>query len=221
MGTTVSNYVASATDLNGQFKVTYQPPSLAKNDTRRTMFIYAKATHADYPESRNATITIVVHPPGGKFLIMLVNPLGGDLVEEGRPTLISVKITDQDEDPVYGASVVINSDPPAEITPSNGTTDTNGFINGVENIEFIAPAVEDDKDHLITITAILADHEPTDRNFTMTVAAKVTDTVGDFPWLIVGAGIAVAGVAAGIVAFMMMKGGKRKRRRKIKKLKEE
>ncbi|MCK5290842.1 MAG: hypothetical protein KAR39_02365 [Thermoplasmata archaeon] len=221
LGATVSNHVTGTTDLNGQFKVTYQPPTLVKNDTQRTMFIYAKATHADYPESRNATITIVVHPPGGKFLSMTVNLLGGDLVEEGRPTLMRVKITDQDENPVYDASVVISSNPPAEITPSSGTTDTNGFINGVENIEFIAPAVDDDQDHLITITATLADHEPTDRNFTMTVAAKVTDTGGDFPWLIVGAGIAVAGVVAGIVAFMMMKGGKRKRRRKIQKLKEE
>jgi ABC-type transport system substrate-binding protein len=222
LGTTVSNYVEGTTDLNGQFKVTYQPPTLAKNDTQRTVFIYALATHADYPESRNATITIVVHPPGGKFLSMTVDLLGGDLVEEGRPTLMAVKITDQDENPVYGSSVVISSDPPAEITPSSGTTDTNGFINSVENIEFIAPAVEEDQDHLITITATLADHEPTDRNFTLTVADhRDNGGDGEFPWLIVGAGIAVAGVVAGIVAFMMMKGGKRSRRRKIQKLKEE
>jgi ABC-type transport system substrate-binding protein len=221
LGTTVFNHVTGTTDLNGQFKVTYQPPTLVKNDTQRTVFIYSIASHPDYPDSRNATITIVVHPPGGKFLSMLVNLLGGDLVEEGRPTLMSVKITDQDENPVSGASVIIDSEPAAQITPSSGTTDNSGFINGIENIEFLAPPVEEDQDYLIIITATLTDHESTDRNFTMTVAAEVIDQDGEFPWLIVGAGIAIAGVVAGIVAFMMMKGGKRQRRRKIQKLKEE
>jgi ABC-type transport system substrate-binding protein len=222
LGIEESNYVTGSTDLNGQFKVTYKPPTLKVNDTQRTVFINAVSTHPDYPESRNATITIVVHPPGGKFLSMLVNPLGGDLVEEGRPTLVSVKITDQDERAVYGAEVFISSEPPAAITPSNGTTDTSGFINSIENIEFLAPEVSEDQDHLIIITATLADHEPTERNFTMTVAAKVSGGGGglDMSLILIGAGIAIAVVVVAVVAMTMM-GGKRKRRRKIKKLKEE
>jgi ABC-type transport system substrate-binding protein len=221
-GSIEHNYVTGTTDLNGQFKVTYRPPTLVKNDTRRTVFIYATAKHVDYPDSRNATITIVVHPPGGQFLSMLVNQLGGDLVEEGRPTLMSVKITDQDENPVFGSSVVISSEPPMQITPSSGTTDTNGFVNGVENIEIIAPKVANDQDHLITITATLADHETTERNFTMTVADERGGDTGvlDLTMILIIVGVVVAVVVVAFVAMNMM-GGKRKRRRKIKKLKEE
>jgi ABC-type transport system substrate-binding protein len=221
LGTTESNHITGSTDLNGQFKVTYQPPVLAKNDTQRTVFIYAIASHGEYPDSRNATITIVVYPETGKFLSMVVDQLGGDLVEEGRTTLMRVRITDQDENPVFGSDVVITSEPPAAISPSSGLTDTNGFINGIENIEFEAPEVEEDQDYLITITATLADHEPTERSFTLTVAEKaVAGGGGDLTWLFIVVGVIVAVVVVALVVMTMM-GGKRKRRRKIKKLKKE
>jgi hypothetical protein len=185
------------------------------------VFIYAIASHGEYPDSRNATITIVVYPETGKFLSMVVDQLGGDLVEEGRTTLMRVRITDQDENPVFGSDVVITSEPPAAISPSSGLTDTNGFINGIENIEFEAPEVEEDQDYLITITATLADHEPTERSFTLTVAEKaVAGGGGDLTWLFIVVGVIVAVVVVALVVMTMM-GGKRKRRRKIKKLKKE
>lgn len=222
LGITTSNYVSGTTDLNGQFKVTYEPPFVGKTDTSRTVFIYAKASHPSYPDSRNATITIVVHPETAKFLSMIVDQLGGDLVEEGRTTLMRVRITDQDENPVFGSDVVIASEPPASITPSSGLTDTNGFVNGVENIEFVAPEVEEDQDYLITITATLADHESTERSFTLIVAEKAAggDGGGDLTWLLIVAGVIVAVVVVAFVVMTMM-GGKRKRRRKIQKLKKE
>ncbi len=221
-GAAAGNYIKGLTNLNGQYQVTFEPPDLAsKNLTSKTVFIYAKATHAQYPESRNATITIVVYPETGKFLSMLVDQLGGDLVEEGRPTLMRVRITDQDDNPVSGANVVINSEPPATINPSTGMTDPNGFINGIENIEFLAPEVEEDQDYLITITATLAGHESTERSFVLTVADKKDSGGGpDLTLLFVIIGIVIAVVIA-IVVFLMFMGGKRKRRRKIKKLQKE
>jgi len=215
------NYITGNTDLNGQFKVTYKPPNVAKNDTSRTVFIYAVASHPDYPDSRNATITIVVHPAEAEFLIMSVSQLGGDLVQEGRLTYMSVVITDQEEVEVSGASVVISSEPPATITPSTGTTDTNGFINGIENIEFLAPEVDEDRDYVITITSSLEGYEPTERSLTLTVAALGGDGEGiDLTLLFIIVGVVIAVVVVALVALMMM-GGKRKRRRKIKKLKKE
>lgn len=217
-----SNLVVGQSDPNGQLKVTYDPPTLKVDDEKRTVFIYAKATHADYPESRNATITIVVYPPGLSFLSLLVDLPGGDLVEEERPTLIRVQVIDQDENPVSGAAAVVTSTPPAEITPSSGSTDVNGYINGVENLEFLAPKVDDDQDHLIKIDANISGFEPANRTFTMTVAnLRVPDQPIDLTLiLIIVAVVAVVAIVAGIVVTQFM-AGKRRRRRKIKKLKEE
>ena len=64
LGIQRSNLVSGQTDLNGEFHVTYVPPTLVKNDTTRTVFIYAWATYPGYNESRNTTDSIRVHPPG-------------------------------------------------------------------------------------------------------------------------------------------------------------
>ncbi|MCK4444219.1 MAG: hypothetical protein KAW09_06730, partial [Thermoplasmata archaeon] len=211
LGVTTFNHVTGTTNLNGQFQVTYEPPFVGEKDTSRTVFIYGKASHADYPESRNATITIVVHPETGKFLSLLVDQLGGDLVEEGRLSLLQVRVTDQDETPVFGASVVISSEPPATITPNAGTTDVNGYVNGVLIIEFLAPEVEDDQDYLITITADIVGYESTERSFTLTVANEKGGGGGeiDLTLLFIVIGVIAAIVVAAVVVMTVM-GGKRK-----------
>ncbi len=218
---TTSNIIAGETDINGQLKITYLPPTLTEADAKRTVAIFAKSTHPSYPESRNATIGVVVYPPGQQFLSLLVYLLGGDLVEEERPTLISVRVTDQDENPVGGVNVTITSVPPAEISPNYGFTDSNGFVEGVENIEFLAPRVDDDDDYRIEIRANITGYEPTNRNITMLVAnVRGVAPPLDLTMLFVLIGVIVAVVVVALL-IAVMRGGKRTRRRRIKKLKTE
>ncbi len=222
LGTTTFNHVSGTTNLNGQFQVTYEPPFVGEKDLSKTVFIYAIASHPDYPDSRNATITIVVYPETGKFLSLLVDQLGGDVVEEGRLSFIRVQVTDQDETSVFGASVVISSVPPATITPNTGTTDVNGYVNGIQNIEFLAPKVDGDTDYVITIAADITGYESTERSFTLIVADErgAGGIGGDLTLLLIAIGVIVA-IVVSVIVVMTVMGGKRKRRRKIKKLKKE
>ncbi|MFQ5884571.1 MAG: ABC transporter substrate-binding protein, partial [Thermoplasmata archaeon] len=139
LGGVTSNDVVGLTDINGQIRVTYNPPTLEPWHSKLTVGIYAMATHPDYPEPRTVVTSIVVYPPGEQFLYLLVDLLGGDLVEEERLTLMRIQVKDQDDQPVRDASVTITSEPSAEISPSNGLTDINGYVNGTENVEFRAP----------------------------------------------------------------------------------
>ncbi|UCD93146.1 MAG: ABC transporter substrate-binding protein [Methanobacteriota archaeon] len=217
--TTTSNIITGTTDVNGQLKVTFLPPAVNK---RRTVGIFAQATHPAYPESRNATIGIVVYPLGEQFLSLVVDLLGGDLVEEERPTLFRVEVQNQDEDPVANADVTITTVPPgAEITPKFGFTDASGFIEGVENVEFLAPRVDDDEDYRIEIRANLTNFEGTNRTFAITVANKVSPQAPlDLTLVFVGIGVIVAIVAVALI-IAALRGGKSSRKRRIKKLKAE
>ncbi len=153
LGPQRSNLVSGQTDTNGDLVVTYVPPTLAANDTARTIFVYAWATHPGHNESRNATETIVVHPVGENFLSLLIDLPDGDLVPEGSSASIEIQVVDQDQNPASGANVYIVSTPPATINPSNGTTDANGYISGLPGVIFFSPNVTGDTQHLISIIA--------------------------------------------------------------------
>ncbi|MCK5290844.1 MAG: hypothetical protein KAR39_02375 [Thermoplasmata archaeon] len=153
LGPQRSNLVSGQTDTNGDLVVTYVPPTLAANDTARTVFIYAWANHPGYNESRNATETIVVHRVGENFLSLLIDLPDGDLVPEGSSASIEIQVVDQDQNPATGANVYINSTPPATINPSSGVTDANGFISGLPGVIFFAPNVTGHTQYLISIIA--------------------------------------------------------------------
>jgi ABC-type transport system substrate-binding protein len=158
LGPQKSNLVSGMTDQSGEIYVTYVPPVLAKNDTTRTVFIHAWATHPEHNESRNATDTIRVHPPGDTFLSLLVDLQGGDYVLEGGSAAIGIQVVDGEDNPVLGASVTVDSNPPVIINPGSGITDNNGFIDGSPNVIFNAPPVVQDTYHLISILAVKTDH---------------------------------------------------------------
>ena len=221
-GTTTSNIITGETDVNGQLKITYEPPTLTKTDLKRTAAIFALATHPSYPESRNATIGIVIYPPGEQFLVLKVDLLGGDLVEEERPTLVSVEVQDQDENPMTGVEVTVTSVPPADITPNYGFTDSNGYVQGIKNVEFLAPRVESDDDYRIEIIAgNVTDYEDTNRTFTLVVANVLAPSAPlDLTIVFVVIGVIVALVVV-FLLIAALRGGKRTRRRRIKKLKVE
>lgn len=153
VGLETKNVVSGLTDINGQFKVTYDPPLVQPSDGEKNVLIHARATHPSFNESRNVTTTIKVYPVGENFLVLLVDLLEGNSVDEGLSTLMRVQVVDQDENPVSGVDVVITSTPPADINPSSGVTDANGFVDGVENVEFTAPPVASDTYFLIEIGA--------------------------------------------------------------------
>ncbi|MCK4444373.1 MAG: hypothetical protein KAW09_07505, partial [Thermoplasmata archaeon] len=196
-GGTQSNAVSGQTDLNGQFKVTYDPPDLSPLDSKRTVIIYAKASHPDYPDSRNASTSIVVYPLGVNFLVLLIDMITGDLVVEGRSTVIGVQVLNQDDDPVQDANVTILSDPFADITPATGLTDVSGYINGMDHFEFKAPQVDRDEGFNISIRAEKSGYESAYRFLTLSVMDSVTQTEPPSPPLTLI--LAVVLVAAAVV----------------------
>ncbi len=210
LGGLESNAVSGTTNLNGQFKVTYVPPSLNPSDEARTVIIYAKATHSDHPDSRNASTILFVHPMGSKFLTLLVDLPVGDLVEEGRVIPIRIQVRDQDDSLVSGANVTAVTDPFAEIEPNKGITDTRGYIAGVDHVIFEAPNVYRDEVFSITASADKAGYEATERSFTITVVdvRSVDEPPPEFPLVgLLLLGLVVVIVAIGLV--MLMKKGRK------------
>jgi len=165
----MSNLVSGVTDSNGELEVTYFPPALAPNDSKRNVFIFAWATHLGYNESKNVTDSIVVHPPGESALSLVVELPEGDIVSEGSWVPIGIQVIDTDGSPVSGANVNISSVPPATINPSSGVTDATGFINGSQNVAFMAPEVSDDTLYLITVTANKTGYDNVTEDLLLTV----------------------------------------------------
>ncbi len=191
-----SNLISGETDINGQFTVTYLPLALAAGDPKRIVLVHTQATHSSYSDSRNATVSITVYPLGVHFLSLLVDLPDGDTVVEGSTALLRVEVIDQDSYMVSGANVTITATPPAAIAPNSGTTNFNGWVNGVEYIEFESSQVDRDTQYTITIRATLTDYELAQMDVSLTV-------VNNYPPLVMmgspssGATLSGSGVVKG------------------------
>jgi ABC-type transport system substrate-binding protein len=168
-GVQMSNHVTGLSDSNGQLGVTYVSPILALNDTMKTALIHSWATHPGYNYSVNYTVAIRIHPVGESFLYILVEPQQGNTVTERETALTRLQVLDQDSSPLSGADVVISSVPPATISPSEGITDSNGYVNGTEYLEFQADEVDDDTFYLILVEANKTGYGSTWLNFCLLV----------------------------------------------------
>lgn len=200
LGPVTSNAISGLTDLNGELRVTYNPPPLNIQLVSKTVLIHARATHPSYNESRNSTTTVLVYyPDGTRYLSLLVELLEGDLVLEGRTTQMRVQVTEHSGSPVSGANVTISSMPPADFTPQIGVTDVNGHINGQENVEFEAPSVDSNVTFVVTVEADKTGYVDTSRILFITVKNNQWPTISITsisPGQIVGGVVNVSGFAS-------------------------
>ncbi len=206
-GATVTMSVASGggtlapttgtTDANGQFTATFTAPTLQAADTPVTTFISVQATHATYGASMTTTVVLSTFPPGAQFLSLILDTPFGNVVDEGKTTVLDITAVDENGLAADATTMVLTPSPAGTglLSETSFTTDATGH----KQVTFSAPQVDDDTPYTITVEAQHGDVQGT---------TQVVVTVLDVPppaqgglgteWILaIGAVVAVGAAGTG------------------------
>jgi hypothetical protein len=187
------------TDANGQFIATFTAPHIETGEDDITVVITLQsATKEGYDDAPSVPTQIVVKPAGAQFLAVKATPLTDIVLSEGVTT-IEILVTDQDKNPVDGATVTLTVDPSTgTVSPSSGTT-----VNGaIPTATFTAPKVTVDTPFHVTITANKTGYDSEPKEITIDVLKPVVivrpgiPALGIMPLI---ASIALAGITYGVI----------------------
>ncbi len=139
------------TNANGQVAVTFTAPTLQPTDTPVTTFISVSANHATYGASKTITVVLATFPPGASFLSLVLETPFGNLVDEGKTTVLSIAVADENGLAAGSTDIVITPTPASTglLSETAFTTDATG----TRQVTFNAPAVDTDTPYTITVEA--------------------------------------------------------------------
>lgn len=139
------------TDANGQFTATFTAPTLQTADTPVTTFISVQANHATYGASKTTTVVLSTFPPGAQFLSLTLDTPYGNVVDEGRTTVLDISIVDENGLAANSADIVLTPTPAGTglLSESTFTTDATGR----KQVTFNAPQVDLDTPYTVTVEA--------------------------------------------------------------------
>jgi peptide/nickel transport system substrate-binding protein len=157
-GTFVANgerYFNASTLANGQAKIIWKSPYVPANATKDPLIEITIGTitadvSAGVPYDPPAPLAgqiIKVKPAGSTFMTLRVE-LATSVIEAGSTTEISVKVTDQNRNPVAGATIEAQLSEAGPTVTTGVTTDAEGMAI----LTFTAPAtMAEEKDFIVEI----------------------------------------------------------------------
>lgn len=186
------------TDANGQFTATFTAPSLQVTDTPVTTFISVQANHATYGASKTTTVVLSTFPPGAQFLSLILDTPFGNVVDEGRTTVLDISVNDENGLAASGADIVLTPTPSGTglLSDTSFTTDATGR----KQVTFNAPQVDQETPYTVTVEADRGGIQGSTQVVVtvLNVPAQAAPGIGtDAVILIVGAVVAVGAAGTG------------------------
>ena len=186
------------TDANGQFTATFTAPTLSSGDTPVTTFISVQANHATYGASKTTTVVVSTFPPGAQFLSISLDTPYGNVVDEGKTTVLDITVVDENGIAADTTDIVLTPSPTATglLSTTSFTTDATGH----QQVTFNAPQVDDDTPYTVSVEANRQGVEGSSQ-VVVTVLDVPPVTQGGLPTelllLVVGAVVAVGAAGTG------------------------
>lgn len=185
------------TDANGQFTATFTAPTLQATDTPVSTFISVQANHATYGASKTTTVVLSTFPPGAKFLSLILDTPFGNVVDEGRTTVLDISAVDENGLAADTTAMVLTPSPTSTglLSETTFTTDATGR----KQVTFNAPQVDQDTPYTVTVDAQRGDVQGTTQVVVtvLDVPAPPPTGIGAEVFLIIGAVVAVGAAGTG------------------------
>jgi len=148
VGAYVGSSVAGTTNANGELLADFRAPAV---DVETSVFLTAAVSHSRIRESVR-TSTIVVFPPGGRFLSLRLGLPLGDHVTAGSELPMTIDVRDEERTPIGDATITVESSDRSQLQaiPSDGpaanmtriTLDTTQVTTAVSVVQVVVRAVK-------------------------------------------------------------------------------